>query len=139
MTDRVLYAHFRWAGGTHRFALPMEFHAGLPTLPQKHGISDPQPRLSRLLLNANNVADVVATIRGGLIGGKAHKPGEELDRVVLKSVLQQPLAPSATLAKAILLVAIFGIPKGLADTAMDPSDIVSQATDDHVKALEGVK
>lgn len=136
MTDRVLYAHFLWAGGSHRFALPMEFHPGLTNIPQRHGVDDPQPRLSRLLLNANNVADVVGTIRGGLIGGRAFAAGKDLDAVVRRHVLQQPLAASATLAKAILLVAIFGIPKGLADAAMDPSDIVSQATDDHVKALE---
>ncbi|MGH6978068.1 MAG: hypothetical protein ACRED4_02045 [Brevundimonas sp.] len=135
MTERVLHARFRWAGGEHRFALPMAYHPGMSGF-QRHGIEDPQARLKRLLLNENTVNDVFDVVRGGLIGGKAMPLGRDLDEFMLKHVVRRPLAEGTVLAKAILLVAIFGIPEGLADTVLHPADIVAEATDDTVTALD---
>lgn len=132
--DRVLYAHFTWAGGTHRFALPMDDNAlGL----QWHGVQDPHPRLRRLLTGAWTVDDIVATVRGGLIGGRSFSAySVALQDTIRRHVTAQPLADNLPLAKAILLVALFGVPKKLADTAVDASVVADVATDDHLQALE---
>lgn len=136
MTDRVLYAHFKWAGGTHRFSLPMRDHMGIAF--QHHGIHDPFPRLRRLLTDAWTVEDVAGTIRGGLIGGGAFKAHDtELTLLLSDHVLSRPLADSLPLAKAILLVAIFGVPADMADSPVDAATVADAATGDHLKALEG--
>lgn len=134
MTDRALHATFTWAGGTHRFALPMEATGGLP---QRHGVGDPHPRLRRLLTGYWTVPDVSETIRGGLVGGKAFRalsPG--LEAIIADHVLKRPLAESVPLAKAILLVALFGIPAELADKAVEASTVADAATEGHLNALE---
>lgn len=135
MTARALHATFTWAGGTHRFALPMEHDHGLNF--QRHGVTDPHPRLRRLLTGAWSVRDVADTIRGGLVGGKGFKNlSPALDDAIKLNVLNRPLAESVPLAKAILLVALFGIPADLADKAVDASTVADAATQDHLNALE---
>ena len=135
MTDRALHATFIWAGGTHRFALPMQRAHGLNF--QHHGVTDPHPRLRRLLTGLWSVSDVVETVRGGLVGGKAYKNlSPALDDVLKAHVLQRPLAESVPLAKAILMVALFGIPVDLADKAVAASAVADAATDDHLAALD---
>ncbi len=134
MTDRALYATFTWAGGTHRFALPMEEMGGLP---QRHGVNDPHPRLRRLLTGYWTVPDVSETIRGGLVGGKAYRAlSPTLEAVIKDHVLKRPLAESVPLAKAILLVALFGIPADMADRAVDAATVADAATEAHLNALE---
>lgn len=137
MTDRALHAHFTWAGGSHRFALPMRDHMGLAF--QHHGVNDPFPRLRRLLTDAWTVDDVVGTIKGGLIGGKAFKAHDTaLTLLMSDHVLSRPLADNLPLAKAILLVALFGVPAEMADSPVDASEVADAATGDHLKALEDV-
>lgn len=134
MTDRALHATFTWAGGTHRFALPMQHNHGLNF--QAHGVIDPHARLRRLLTGDWTVRDVADTIRGGLVGGKAFKNlSPMLDDTIKKNVLARPLAASVPLAKAILLVALFGVPADLADEAVDASEVADAATTDHLNAL----
>ena len=134
MTDRALYATFTWAGGTHRFALPMEEMSGLP---QRHGVSDPHPRLRRLLTGYWTVDDVSGTIRAGLVGGTAYRAlSPALEAVIGDHVLKRPLAESVPLAKAILLVALFGIPAEMAGRPVDAATVADAATEAHLNALE---
>ena len=51
-------------------------------------------------------------------------------------VLSRPLAYSLPLAKAILLVALFGVPVEMADSPVDASEVADAATSDHLNALE---
>lgn len=134
MIDKALHATFNWAGGTHRFALPMEETHGLH---QRHGVTDPHPRLHRLLTHGWSVEDVTGTIRGGLIGGRSFKALDpELDSVIRTHVLRRPLAEGATLARAILLVALFGVPADTADTPVDAATVGDTATDAHAEAVK---
>lgn len=135
MADRALYAHFTWDGGTHRFALPMRDHLGIAF--QWHSVHDPFPRLRRLLADAWTVDDVAGTIKGGLIGGGAFKAHDTaLTLLINDHVLSRPLADSLPLAKAILLVALFGVPTDMAGRAVDASEVADAATADHLNALD---
>lgn len=137
MTERVLHARFRWAGGVHRFALPMRDFHGMTGMPQTHGVDDPHARLRRLLTGFWTVNDVVGAIKGGLIGGRSFRRlSPELDAIIDMHVLKRPLAESVPLAKAILLVALFGIPAELADKVVDAATVADAATEAHLNALE---
>lgn len=147
MTDRVLHATFNWRGGTHRFALPMGgafmtsgANGGPPQLWAEHGVMDPHARLRRLLLGLSTVDDVAQTIRGGLIGGgQFRRKVADVEKLVRDHVLLRPLAESTPLAKAILLVALFGVSPEVADTPVDASAVADAATADHLSALQGVE
>lgn len=137
MAERLLHAEFRWAGGEHRFALPMKFFHGLKILPD-HGVTDPQARLARLLRDEGTVDDIAGAIYGGLVGGGSLGVGASAtaDQMIKRYVLSRPLNESATLAKAILLVVNFGIDSRFDGVVLDPADIVGEATGDHLKSME---
>ena len=125
MTDRVLYANFNWSGGRHRFALPMDYASVL-----WHQLPDPHPRLRRLLSGEWDIHDVTLSVRAGLIGGRAFLATDTtaLDAIIDEHIIRKPLAEGAVLAKAILLVALFGVPKRIADAGVTPAEIVNAAT-----------
>lgn len=121
MTERVLHAHFAWAGGHHRFALPLDERSVM-----WHQVRDPHPRLKRFIAGDWTIDDVSGTIRGGLIGGRSADLATA-NELVAAHVHTRPLAESGALAKAILMVALFGIPAEWAETPVDVSAVMDQA------------
>lgn len=132
MTEYALHARLIWAGGTHRFALPY-LDGGL----SRHMINDPHPRLRRILTGQWTAPDVVDTIEQALLHGRNGFTNDRvsLTAIMREHVLSRPLAEAAVVAKAVLLVALFGIPKHLADKAVPAETIANSATDEHAQAV----
>ena len=122
MTTTVLHAHIQWSGGEHKFALPMH-----DEWPLRHGLTDPYPRVKRILEGDWTVIDVVEVVRARLIGGRSFKAYDPaLTLMVRDHVERRPLAEGAALAKVILMAAIFGVPVEIADKPQSAVEVLEQ-------------
>lgn len=91
-----------WAGGEHRFALPIEHLRAL----QDKCNAGPGFVLSRLASGQWLVDDVIQPIRLGLEGGGMDK--DEARRLVKRYVEDEPLTLSVMTAQAVLMSSLYG-------------------------------
>lgn len=91
-----------WQGGEHEFALPIGQLRAL----QDRCDAGPAHVLGRLASGQWRVDDVVETIRLALMGAGMER--DDAVRLVRLHVEDRPLAPSVTLASAVLMAALYG-------------------------------
>ncbi len=128
-----------WAGGRTRFEIDVA--AWLLTETAANRLREV---LGRLTVGAWGVGDVVNTIAAGLKGPTAAGAGlydrealatavragngvgeNEVERLVARHVRAHPLGESVELAQAILIAAIYGLPREVADAGMTPAKLVA--------------
>lgn len=105
-----------WAGGEHRFHMEIEHLRAL----QDRCDAGPEWILARLSSRQWFVDDVTSTVRLGLEGGGMEK--DEARKLVKKFVEDRPLTESVVVARAVLMLALYGDPDdqpGEADAGTD--------------------
>ena len=129
----------QWRGGRTRFQIDVA--AWLLTETAANRLREV---LGRLTVGAWSAGDVINTIAAGLKGQmksgaelydreaiaagiRAGKSGQanEVDSLVSQHVRAHPLGESVELAQAILIAAIYGLPREVADAGLTPAKLVS--------------